>query len=106
MANHTGVHRVPVDIEKDFRRVRDDRTGDFSQFHLYCEYRCGTASGLLDRFEWCYKISGTKYAVAKHQGMTEEVLEQKWLSRESAKFRMDIERRLCKDGKRLTRSAA
>ena len=96
--DYTSMMILPGDIESHFYFFQDDRIGDFERYHLYCDYRFETASGLAScKFHREWKITRNDFL----QSSDPKKLENCRLTEEKLKFVEEIRKQLASERKRL-----
>lgn len=96
--DYTMMDILPDDIKEHIKFTRDDKFGDFYQYHFYIYYKEGIQPGPLNRkFHHTWSISGSIYDSSSNSA----ALENRLKDEEIPVFLSEVRDELIAEGKRL-----
>ncbi len=96
--DYTGMNILPHKIKGHIKFNRDDKFGDFYQYHLYIYYKDSIHPGPLDRkFHHTWRISGSIFDSSSNSA----ALENRRRDEETDVFLGKVRNELIDEGKRL-----
>jgi HNH endonuclease len=99
--DYADIAVIPPSLEADFKFFRDDKTGDFEQYHVYLYFRDHTHPATrTESFHHIWKISGTQFATSSNP----MALADRRRDEETRRFVTDIRTQLVAERKRLVRN--
>jgi hypothetical protein len=96
--DYTRINILPHEIMEHIKFIRDDKFGDYYQYHLYIYYKDGINSGPLNRkFHHTWRISGSVFDSSSNSA----ALENRRRDEEAAVFLGKVRDKLIDEGKKL-----